>query len=224
MKTSENLIFAYFMGVSLIGLLFLPGMVFWAPVSVNSHWQRYLIFSIFGLVCFLGVLVGVFPSKFQKKSKSQNKSGVKFRGHHPDCGNFSGHVIQLADKTYCSGCTGLIIGAIVAISGTLLYLTRGLPSENGSMVFWAGFTGVLIGLVYNGLSRGRLGFLNLFVNVIFVLGAFMLLFSIEKINGNLLSELYLLILIPNWIITRILSSQREHDRICGSCDLKKCME
>jgi hypothetical protein len=167
------------------------------------------------------VLAGLFPSKF--RGESQGKSGVKFRGHHPICGNFSGHVIQFADRSYCSGCGGLVVGGVLAIFGTLWYLTGRLPCENGTIIFWAGFTGALTGLVYNGLFRVRIGFLNLSVNAFFVLGAFMLLLGIEKAN-SILSEVYLILLIPIWIFTRILSSQREHRRICKFCDLKKCME
>ncbi len=223
MKISENLTLQYFIGISLIGLFYLPAMVLFGTASANPPWQKYLIFSIFGLICLLGIIAGVFPSKCLKttKKKTQNIMDIEFKGHHPDCGNFSGHVLHLANKTCCVGCTGLTIGAILSISGTLLYLTNKLP-YNGTMVFWLGFVGVLFGLMKNRLFKKRLKFLDLFLNVIFVLGAFMLLLGIEKINGNLLIEVYLLILILTWIITRTLSSQKEHKRICELCNLKKC--
>lgn len=220
MKISENLTFIYFISVSLIGLFFLPIMVFKIPDNSTSHWPHYLIFSFFGLICFLGMLVGIFPSKFQKKDSSI----MEFKGHHPDCGNFSGHVIQLVGKTYCAGCTGLIIGAIISLLGILSYLLGRLPCENKIIIFWLGFTGTLTSLLYNSLSKWRTNFLNLFLNAFFVLEAFMLLLGVEEINNSLLTELYLLILIPIWIITRILSSQRTHNRICQNCDLKKCQK
>ncbi|MGB9844466.1 hypothetical protein [Methanothermobacter tenebrarum] len=220
MKISENLTFIYFISVSLIGLFFLPIMVFKIPASATSHWHQLPIFSVFGLICFLGILAGIFPSKFQKKG---NKI-MEFKGHHPDCGNFSEHVIQVGDKIYCAGCSGLVIGAVISLFGVLLYLIGRLPCENMTIIFWLGFTGTLTCLLYNSLFKWRISFLNLFLNAFFVLGAFMLLIGMEKINNSLLIELYLLILIPIWIITRILSSQKAHRRICEICDLKKCQK
>jgi len=224
LRISENLIFLYFMSVSLIGLFFLPVMVFWAPPSASFPWQKYLIFSIFGLICLLGIIAGVFPSKCLKTRKKEtwdNIVDIEFKGHHPTCGNFSGHVFQLAGRTYCAGCSGLVIGAILSILGTILYLTNKLAYENGTIIFWLGFTGALLGLIKNRLFKRRLNFLDLSMNVIFVLGAFILLLGTEKINGSLLIEVYILILILNWIITRTLSSQKEHKRICKHCNQKK---
>lgn len=230
----------YFIGISLVGLFFLSVLVFSVPpYKVNLYWQKPLIFSIFGLICFLGIIAGVFPSKclkiirFQKETHNDSFNNakkeyveeriIKFKGHHPDCGSFSGHVFRLAGKTYCSGCTGLVIGAIISLFGTFLYLIGGLPhGENGTIIFWLGFAGVFIGLLQHNLFKTRRNFLHLFLNVIFVLGAFMLLIGIEDITSNLLIELYFFILILNWILTRIVLSQREHKNICGVCGLDSC--
>lgn len=213
------------MSISLIGLFFLPVLVFWARPSTSFPGQKYLIFSIFGLICLLGIVAGLFPSKCLKareKETRDNIMDIEFKGHHPTCGNFSEHVFQLAGGTYCAGCSGLVIGAILSILGTILYLTNKLPYENGTIIFWLGFTGALLGLIKNKLFKRRLNLLNLSMNVIFVLGAFMLLLGTEKINGSLLIEVYILILTLNWIITRTLSSQKEHKGICKLCNLKKC--
>ncbi|MBM4241317.1 MAG: restriction endonuclease [Euryarchaeota archaeon] len=232
-------LWVYFIGVSIVGLFFLVLMVFSVPPSkVTILASKTFIFSIFILICFLGIMAGIFPSKcfriIQSEKNVQNdgynkrkedmdgEKPIKLRGHHPDCGNFSEHVFQLRGKTYCAGCTGLVIGAIISILGAFMYMIdASFLGENG-IIFWLGFIGVLSGLFQGLWLNLRWNLLHLFFNLFFVLGAFLLLVGIDKITGNLFIEFYFLGLTVFWILTRIVLSQRKHEKICASCGFESC--
>jgi len=228
----------FYIGVSLFSLGVLAILTFNLSTSVITFpLQKQLTGSIFITICFIGILVGVFPSRCLKKIhfRSQNKNSretehassqmttVKFNGHHPTCGNFSAHVLQISGKMYCAGCIGLVIGAIISLFGSLLYfLLEFNAGEIGILIFWLGFTGVFFGILQYNIFNGDRSVVHSIFNVMFVLGAFLLLIGVHEITSNFLLELYLLIIIIYWIMTRIMLSQLEHRKICTICDLKSC--
>jgi len=162
-----NLLTLYFITVSLTGLVLLAVLVFISsPSNATIPWQKTFVYLIFILICFLGIMAGIFPSKCLKMIRSQKtvqsnglnqeeieeiggkartgNTGVKSReieGHHPDCGNFSAHVFKLGDKTYCAGCTGLILGAMISIFSAVIYVLEGwflgkMVSSSFGWVLW----------------------------------------------------------------------------------------
>jgi len=198
-----------------------------------------VIGSVFGLICLLGIVAGIYPSRcsrllhFQKKSQSKSvydaeqggmgERNATFEGHHPSCGNFSSHVFQLGDRKYCAGCTGLVIGAVVSLFGTLWFLFAELFLGYLSVVFLGlGLIGVALGILQYNLFNMQRSFVHLSLNVIFVLGAFFLLIGIEEVTSSLVLEVYFVALTLFWVLTRILLSQLEHRRICIACGLKSC--
>jgi len=239
-KIRTNILSLYFTSVSLIGLFLLATLTFGVPTSrVNFSWQKPVIGSIFGVICLLGITAGVYPSKcsktshFRKEVESRRnhdaekecmKEGiVTFEGHHPSCGKFAAHVLRLGDKKYCAGCTGLVVGATVSLLGTLAYLFTGaFPKEVAVLVFWLGFAGVALGLLQYSVFNVGGSFVHMFLNVVYVTGAFLLLIGIEEITSNPLLEVYFVALTLYWILTRILLSQQEHRKICAVCGLESC--
>jgi len=205
-------------------------------VAVSFPFQKEITGMIFVIICLLGILIGVFPSKclgilhfripnVASRKKEQNVSKMtegKFSGHHPTCHQFKSHVLHLKGKTFCVGCTGLVIGAIISIFGSLLYFFLDFYVKYDIFVFLLGFFGVFCGLLQYRIPKMDSSKAHLFLNVTFVLGTFLLLIGVDKITSNFFLELYLLIIILFWIITRIILSQFEHKRICAVCDLKKC--
>lgn len=233
----SNVLSFFFISISFFGLCLLYALTFKVQISaIYFPLQRQLIGSIFGAICILGIAAGVFPTRcsrmfhFKGQEKRSNKikqthtiKTTKFSGHHPTCGNFSDHTLCLNSRTYCTGCTGLILGAIIALIGSFLYFFYGFHLVGSEVtIFWLGFMGVTCGLLQYSLLNLKNGAARLFLNAIFVLGAFSLLIGVNKITDNLIIEFYLLILIVYWIMTRIILSQREHGRICNSCSLKSC--
>jgi len=134
-------------------------------------------------------------------------------------------VVHIGGAVYCAGCTGLVLGAAIALVGSTLYFFLGVPLTYALVVFWLGFAGVALGLLQHplyGVFRTRHGVVRVFVNVGFVAGAFLLLASVADLTNNLLVEAYLLLAIVYWILTRIAMSRRAHSRICSLCGDTDC--
>jgi len=235
--SGSRLVPLVYTGISLLGLCLLALLTFNIPVPAeNTAWQRQAIGSIFALICILGAVAGISPSRcswmthsrtaggrpYRKNAGDSEETTIALRGHHPTCGTFSSHVLQFRGGTYCAGCTGLVIGAAIALPGSLLYSFSGLrAAEAGTLIFWMGFLGVACGLLQYNLSMNR-SIVHAFHNVVFVVGAFLLLVGVNEINGNVVLNYYLLILIIYWIVARIMLSQLEHKRICSTCGLESC--
>jgi hypothetical protein len=240
-KSLSKLLPAYSITVSLIGLLLLTTLTFGVQtLETNFAWRKPVIGLTFASICLLGTVAGIRPSKcsrtthFHKKNQDEaswnkkqgtaEKGALEFEGHHPNCGRFSAHVIQLDGKKYCAGCTGLAIGGTISLLGTLAYFfAEASLKEIALAVFCLGFIGVTLGLLQYNLFRTQGSFVHLFLNVIFVLGAFLLLIGIEEITSNIIVETYFVALVLYWILTRILLSQQEHKKICMDCGLKSCV-
>lgn len=189
------------------------------------------------MICLLGIIAGVSPSRCSRthrhfkrnhynrhEEKNQTENGetmIRVEGHHPSCENFSTHILSLGGKLYCTGCTGMVIGAIISLLASFLFLFAGFQIEVAETIFWLGFSGVAFGLLQL-LFNLRNKISRLFLNIFFVLGAFFLLIGADEISGNFVLELYLLILIVYWIITRTLVSQWKHREVCSSCSLESC--
>jgi hypothetical protein len=230
----------YYLIFSLIGLLLIVALTFTVPtLRTKFFWQRPLVAAIFGFTCLLGLTTGFFPRRcsrtlsFKNKIKSAGASNTwvdrsvdkpkEFVGHHPKCGNFSVHVFHLGGKTFCAGCTGLVIGAFFSFFGTLIFVLFGFfLIGSGTIFFWLGFVCVLSGLLQYNLLNLQNSFVHMFLNVFFVIGSFFLFVGIELIVGNLILDGYFLALTFFWIYTRIMLSQREHRKICLACGLKSC--
>ena len=243
-KPSRNpdIISFCYLGVSLFGLCLLAMLTFNVPLSaMNFPWQRQLTGSIFGTICILGIIAGISPSRcspmihfkrsssnrnkvsYRKNQKSGEEGAITFKGHHPTCGNFSSHILCLDNKAYCAGCTGLVAGATISLIGSSLYFFAGLNAGEASiLIFWLGFAGVACGLLQYNLPNVNRGTVHLLVNVIFVLGAFLLLLGVDEITGNFALEFYLHMLMLYWIITRIMLSRLEHRKMCATCGLESC--
>ncbi|MCW4020571.1 MAG: isoprenylcysteine carboxylmethyltransferase family protein [Candidatus Bathyarchaeota archaeon] len=228
-----------YVATSLFSLGLLTVLTFKTPTSpTNLSLHKQLIVSAFGLICLLGALAATSPSKCSqilhfKKDRNKGyytlhrrtpkKATAQFRGHHPMCGNFSSHVFEFRGKKYCAGCSGLLVGAAAALAGILLYYFGGLHVlETGAYVFWLGFMGVACGLLQHVISA-KSGVVHFFLNVVFVFGAFLILVTVNDVNGDFLTGLYFLAVVVYWLVSRISLSQIEHKRICGFCRLKSCI-
>jgi len=157
-----------------------------------------------------------------KEQINNQQINIALVGHHPTCDNFSVHVIRFGNKTYCAGCTGLVLGAILSLIGILSYaFFNFVVGTNIIIAFWIGFFTVALGLTQNYIPYRRMGSVHFLLNLVFVLGAFLLFIGINEITNNFNIEVYFLILIFFWITTRIMTSQIEHKKICATCK-KSC--
>jgi len=208
-------------GISAFGLLIALFLAASPPISYESFsWRKPLVGSIFVLICTLGIFAALLPKRcsqafhFQKEKASLAGSGIRTSSHHPDCGKFSAHGVDINSHILCAACTGLLFGSITAIGGAVIYFFVGWH------IVMATFTVALIGVIAVVLGFSQLkfgGFIRLMLNVFFVLGAFLILVVIDELIGSLLADFFIEAFIVFWIFTRIQLSQWDHWRICSNC-------
>jgi len=216
------LIFA--IGVSIFGLFTVLIIGINPPMIYGSFfWRKPLIGSIFSLICILGIFAALFPKQcsqtfhFRKENMNLTSHRIHATSHHPDCDcrKFSAHVIRVGSHTLCAACTGLLLGAIIALVGTTFYFFSGRNVEGVSFsVVLIGTAGIILGF----LQLKFRGFLRLLLNTFFVLGAFLILVGIDELAESLFADFFLTALIAFWILTRIQLSQWDHWRICSNCE------
>ncbi len=199
--------------------------------------QKQNISAAFGAICVLGIIAGISPSRcnrlflhFQTTAPSHIETGnifpdkrrISYRGHHPDCGSFSSHVIQIGGRTYCAGCAGLVIGAAMALVGDVLYVfLQDLSAQLVAVSFWAGLVGVTLGLLQYELFVNKAS-VHFLLNVVFVVGALLLLIGVNEMGGNLSLGIYFLIVILFLINVRSTLSRLEHEKKCAICKAEDC--
>ena len=202
----------------------------------NTRTQKGNVTVAFGAICILGIAAGTSPSRcnrlfmhfqtdkpthIEEGGISQNKQ-ISYRGHHPTCGNFSSHVIQIGGKIYCAGCAGLIVGAIIALAGTASYFfLQDLSAQLVTAFFWAGLAGVTVGLLQYELFVNKAS-LHFVLNIIFVVGALLLLIGVNEMNGSLSLSIYFLLVILFLINARSTLSRLEHEKKCSICKAENC--
>jgi hypothetical protein len=227
------------LSLSLIGIaLVLPLAIYKPTVPWSLPWRKPLIGSLLILICLSGIFAVFFPEKCSKtfhvheKEKTpaykvenvdSHRVSIHFKGHHPDCGNFRAHLLKLNGQVLCAACTGLLIGGILVLAGTVLYFFAewNLLGQFGLGAVLAGQAGVALGFFQ---FKFR-GFVRSALNAFFVIACFLMLVGVDSLAENVLLDLYVIGLIIFWLFTRILISQRDHLQICrpcsASCELKE---
>lgn len=229
---SQNLLrnpaLTFLIGLSLFGLLLVTILAFNPPIVQESlPLRKPTIGSLFGLLCILGILAAFFPKHcsmmFEGKSKRLDEENFPshvtlhtLQGHHPQCQGFSAHVFEVKNKVLCIACTGLFLGGLSALAGTILYFFGDLRFEtNSPLVVCGGVLGVGFGLFQFKVKKR---YVRLFLNASFVLGAFLVLVGIDELVKSLFVDLFLVSLSVFWLFTRILLSQWDHWRTCNTCE------
>lgn len=195
------------------------------PLSDEFPLRKPLVGSIFSAICILGVIAAFYPkqcsrmSHFRKEKSNvlSSKESGDIKGHHPTCGKFSAHVIHFDNHVVCAACTGLTLGALIALAGGFLYFYA------ESHIFNMGFTTIIIGvigLVFGFFQLKFEGIVRLTLNTFFVIGVFLILIGIDGLVKSLTVDLFAIMLIMFWLFTRILLSKLDHSQICRNCTSK----
>lgn len=219
----------FFVIASALGLSAVLVLAFYVPVTPSdTPLRKPIIGSIFTIICFFGGLAALYPRRCSRVfgSHGENKSmsfhtayanNHGMRGHHPDCGQFSAHTMEVRKRVLCAACTGLSLGAVVATVGAATYFFTGLEIEQVSLPSIA----IGVGFIILGFAQFKFkGFTRLMLNALFVIGAFSVLIGMDALTKNLFVDSYLISLIVLWILTRILLSEWDHTCICRSCTLE----
>ncbi len=230
-------ILAFFLAVSIFGLVVIMASLLFPPnVSENIPMRKPLVGIIFGSICIAGMIAVVFPgpcsrsisfggekpakSAFKKPRVSSKKF---FIGHHPNCGKFFPHVLRTGDKTICAGCAGLFLGGFMALIGSLLYFFGNFQiGQNIFLLAWVGAACVTLGIVQPLFFSPQRSSIRSLINALFALGAFLILIVADGITQSIYLDLFLLLLVLFWLLTKISISRWSHYEICRRCGVANC--
>jgi len=237
-------IYRHFDLLSLIVLsfsgLFIFLILMFSPPATYEYFlfRKQIVGSVFGLVCIFGIVAVLSPKEcsrifycrkdnsgkkysFQEKWVTYSTSLVLgFRivhGHHPFCDNFSFHEFRIKDKTFCTSCTGLLLGALISLFGAFIYFSSNLYIP--SFFISIGLLAVALGLLLPLLNlKGTI--LRLSLNAFFIFGVFLILIGIDTLAQSVFIDLLLILFSIFWLFTRISLSQWNHQKICDECGNK----
>jgi hypothetical protein len=185
--------------------------------------RRPLVGAIYGVVCIGGIVAVFYPGKcrvmFQKPNTSPDSkktfaSTAQFRGHHPDCEKFSANRITIRGSVLCAACSGLLIGAMAAMVGVVLFSLGFFDlGTEGFVVLASGEVFMLVGLAQIKMR----GYVKMAANALFVVGSCISLVAADLAGQSLLVDAYVLGLIVFALWFRIFLSEWNNRRICAAC-------
>ena len=210
--------------VSIVGFALIPVLVLQPNLEPfqfsNGH---SIVGALFTVICLLGIVAVFTPAKcmgvFQKTQSPPPQTNMTVnpiprKGHHPDCPNFAANRIKIGGRVFCAACSGLLIGAIIALVGTALHFFVGLNLAFGSV--WM----VVLGEIWMLLGLAQIkfaGYVKVVPNMMFVIGSFIALVEADGMGKSLLLDLYVLGLIGFVLWLRVLLSEWNNRRVCQTC-------
>jgi hypothetical protein len=218
--------------VSVFGLLSSIFFVFHpASIKDNFPFRNLVAGSALSIICISGIFAALFPSsckaipKIWKSNKNVDLPEVHettLRAHHPLCDNYSAHILSIGEMKFCATCSGLLIGATFVLLGTALCFFGNLRIGEPSTLVWVGTAGVTLGLLQPAFPKFSNGLTRFLASVLFVVGTFLLLVSINEATKNISIDLFFIAVSLLWILTKIALSQRDHQNICSLCTKRCC--
>jgi hypothetical protein len=212
------------LAISLAGVIIAAGFIV-TPSSLPSTHGNIYIWSIFTALLVLGAAATFFPRRCSRSivnTEDLDQSGYTsilgvrlIHGHHPLCGQFTGHEFTVTGKSICAGCLGLFIGATSSLLLSAVYLMFNpvIPLGVGML----GLVFVTCGLLYIPVLKNLPIGLRTAVNAIFVVGFVLTLMVVVGV-GNVEVALITIGFFVFWMYTRIQLSQWRHNVICDGCD------
>ena len=229
----SNLVLVFLISVSVFGLVSSTYFVFNTSALEDYFAYRNLtVGSTFCVVCLLGIFAALFPSsclsisKFWKRKRhgrpTLNMHQTTLRAHHPSCENYSTHILSISNIRFCATCYGLLFGATLALLGTGFYFFGNWLIGDPTMLVSIGAAGVTLGFLQSAFPKFSGSLTRFFASILFVVGTFLMLISIDRAVKNTSIDLFFVALSVLWILTKIALSQRDHQRTCSNCSVKSC--
>ena len=214
----STVVVAFLLAVSIVGLALILILVLQPNLEhIQFSFQHSLVGALYSIVCLLGVAAVFYPVRCSgvfQKIQNLLPQPVQIKGHHPDCQNYSGNRITVGGRVFCAACSGLLVGAIIALIGAAVYFFVGLNVALGSVWLVAlGEIGLLLGLAQIKFA----GYFKVILNVVFVVGSFVTLVEADVLSKSMLVDLYVLGLIGFLLWLRILLSEWNNRRTCQMC-------
>jgi len=225
----QNKYILYYIILSIFAAFLILILIFLSPLNTTTIgvYDKLFVGGAFITSCIFGISLALFPRWFRRLNKHKNtdsnskksKQTVrKYKGHHPDCGNFHGHTIETKNKTLCAGCLGLSIGSIVSIVLTIIYIVI-IREKTATGFYYITFLGlIIIGLACVEIMLPiRHAVVHIICNIFLVLSFLLVTISIFEITGNKIYGILGVIISFLFLDTRIHLSNWQHTRICESC-------
>ena len=211
--------------LSILALILLLIIGFFSENNQPSLYDRLIVGFIFSFSLLFGISISLKPGWYKQKKdignkNLKNKKSSDFKGHHPNCEGFSDHTITIKNKTYCTGCLGLLIGSIINITLIITYLVLDIIIIDFEILLIIGIILVLALLIFfifikrNPLTR-------VVTNSIYVVSFFFIVVSILEITGSFVFGLLAGLFCFLFIDTRIKISKWTHINTCKNCE-KDC--
>lgn len=225
----QNMIVFHYIILSIVAAFLLLILIFLSPLNTTAIeiYDKLFVSGIFITSCIFGISLALYPHWFRGLTKhtthyldgeKSKKNTRKYKGHHPDCGNFQSHIVETKDKKLCAGCLGLSIGSIVSIILTMFYVVI-IRKELATEFYYAVFIGfIIIGFVYIEIILPlRHVIVHVISNIFLVLSFFLINIGIFEITGNKIYYMLSVVISFLFLDTRIQLSNWQHTRICESC-------
>jgi uncharacterized membrane protein len=140
-----------------------------------------------------------------------------FQAHHPSCEEYYTHILSVGKMKFCATCSGMAAGALVALSGAILYFFGGFSVGAPKVLVLIGAAGVTLGLIQSAWPKHSNGLGRLLASIFFVVGVYLMLVSADETLGSTSVDLFLVTLSMLWIVTRIAFSKQDHLETCSLC-------
>lgn len=219
MANSDTGLLVFLVAAAVVGLAVVPVLAFSANfVHFEVSFGQPLIGGLFCALCVIGILASLYPVKCKGMfGKSQNPTvarDVKIVGHHPECEKYNPNRIQFAGRSVCAACSGLLVGAVVALGAAGNYFFIGIPSGVGSvMLLLLCESFMLVGVAQIFFKS----YIKVIMNLLFVIGSAIALIEVDLLAHSLLLDLYMLGLIAFMLWLRIALSEGHNRRTCQNC-------
>ena len=227
MKQTKNIL--YYLILSIVAALLLVVLTFFSSSNISAikiH-DKLIVGVAFISSCVFGISLVRYPGWLKRVArhddqdsgkKQTQKTTVKYRGHHPNCGKFQSHTITTKNKTYCAGCLGLAIGSLISIALMIIHIlfSGRYPSDLFYFLIFLGF--IIISVTYIEIVLPlRYAVVHVVSNIFLVIGFLLVTISITEITGDQIYGLICVLLSFLWLDTRIQLSNGQHERICRNC-------
>ncbi len=194
--------------------------------NTNNPTDKLIVVGVFFISCIFGISIAIYPNWWRKnKQKTNQKINLKkpktsrlYKGHHPDCNIFKNHIILIKNKPRCTGCLGLIIGAISSFLLITIYLISPIKiSKTYFFIFITIGIIVLFSIYIEILFLKRNTSIHIILNSLLIISFLTITIGVFEITKNLIYSISTILLCFLWLNTRIIFSKQKHKRTCQSC-------
>jgi hypothetical protein len=230
MKGQENrgVHVAFVLVVSIFGLVISTALLR-DPLSfiAASGYRRGLMVLAYDFVCIAGILAALFPVACSgvlgvrfSSAEAPERLGIRatrflglliVHGHHPSVSESTKHELLLGGRSFCATCYGLMTGAVVSMTTMTGFAVSGWSGWIGIypayLLYCVGVAALITGLLHAFVPED--GAKTRFVlALVFVVGTSLMLLATELLTGNLVADLFVILLAVFCLLSRTSLSHR----------------